>query len=69
MSEEAVKTRGWLDHVPLLGLRPERTKSGVVIDVSVSGTTSVSSSALLDIARQHFEQMQDASGGPAKQKE
>jgi len=49
------------------GLVPERTRSGVRIDVNSSGTTSVADhGALVKIALERFAEMREPSAEPRK---
>ncbi len=53
------KTPNWVGKV-LPGLAPERTRSGVPIDVNSSGTTSISDhDALVKIALERFAGMRE----------
>lgn len=49
------------------GLREEKTVSGVVIDVSASGTTSVSSGSMSELALRRFAEMRKAPDDSSEQ--
>ena len=58
------KTPTWVGKV-LPGLAPERTRSGVRIDVNSSGTTSISDhDALVKIALERFSEMRECPTKP-----
>jgi hypothetical protein len=41
------------------GLKEQKTSSGLVINVDVSGTTSVSSGSMSELALKRFDEMRD----------